>query len=181
MLEQLQAKYDELESKKLISQEFLASDQYVHLMIDILRKVYAFNSVQKREAVAQIYESILRDKIEYADSDEQFFLEALEKINTQEIAILVFMKNNEDVLKTIDSWEKFYTLYCNQNSQISMDKYKFTFFALQLEQMGLVFCSDLFGYDANFQVLGLSESQPNSAGVTPMGKRFLEYLKTDGC
>ena len=44
-----------------MSQEYLASDHYVHLMTDILRKVYAFNTDQKRESVAKIYMMMMWD------------------------------------------------------------------------------------------------------------------------
>ena len=176
ILERLQVKYDELNSKNLISLDFLASDQYVRLMMDVLRKAYAFNTAQKREVVAEIYKKVLQDKIEYVDSDEQLFIGILEKINANEVVILIFMEKNEKDLKTIDSWENFYELYMGQNPKNLLDKYRFKYFASQLELMGLVSCSDLFGFDAHFQVLAMEESRPCSAGITPMGKKFIEYL-----
>lgn len=177
MLDSLGERLDELESKNLVSQDYLDSEHYVHLMVDILRKVYAFNSDQKREAVAKIYKDVVQNKVEYADSDEKLFIEAIERINTQEIVILRFMEETEEALKSINSWEKFYKLYFEQCRRDLLDKYKFKLFAMQLEMLGLVFCSDLFGYDANFRVLGLEASRPCSAGITPMGKTFLRYLK----
>ena len=182
MLKKLEKQYQELESKNLVSQEYLASDHYIHLMIDILRKVYAFNTDQKRESVAKIYRDTVQNKVEYADSDEKLFIEAIEKINTQEIQILTFMLNNETVLKTIDSWNNFFELYLSLYRGYSMDKYKFKYFVTQLEQMGLVFCSDLEGFDAKNNIFEFSEpnvQSESSAGVTPLGKSFLGYLGRD--
>lgn len=122
---------------------------------------------------------MLQNKVEYADSDEKLFIEVIEKINTQEILILTFMSNNETALETIDSWNNFYELYSNQCRGCSMDKYKFKYFVTQLEQMGLVFCSDLEGFDAKNNILEFSEPNVKSkscAGVTPLGKEFMKYL-----
>lgn len=176
MLNSLEKQYQELESKNLVSQEYLASDHYVHLMTDILRKVYAFNTDQKRESVAKIYKEAVQNKLEYADSDEKLFLEAIEKINTQEIQILTFMSINLKNLLLIDSWENFHNLFTRQYPNTPIEKYKFKYFASRLEQMGLVYCSDLSGYDENWTALGMGDSQPSSAGVTPLGKEFLKYL-----
>ena len=180
ILQNLKEKYDELDSKNLITKEYLGSDSYVNLMIDILNRVHSLNTVQKRKTVAEIYKSALQNRIEYEDSDERLFVDALAKINTQEIVILNFMNQFEGPLKTIDSWVNLYSLYSENNADFPLEKYRFRFFATQLEQMGMVFCSDLSGYDQNVAFLTYKESdEPNesSAGVTPMGKRFLEYLK----
>lgn len=180
MLNSLGERLDELESKNLVTQDYLTSEHYVHLMVDILRKVYAFNTDQKRESVAKIYKDTVQNKVKYADSDEKLFIEAIEKINTQEIQILTFMSNNETVLKTIDSWNNFYELYSSLCRGFSLDKYKFKYFATQLEQLGLVFCSDLSGYDKHAVFALVKESDEpheSSAGVTPLGKEFLKYLK----
>lgn len=180
ILQNLKEKYDELDSKNLITKEYLASDSYVNLMIDILNRVHSLNTTQKRKSVAEIYKSALQNRIEYEDSDERLFVDALAKINTQEIMILKFMNQFESSLKTIDSWLNFYNLYLENNADFPLEKYRFRFFATQLEQMGMVFCSDLSGYDQNVAFLTYKESdEPNesSAGITPMGKRFLEYMK----
>jgi hypothetical protein len=177
MLDSLGERLDELESKNLVSQDYLDSEHYVHLMVDILRKVYAFNSDQKREAVAKIYKDVVQNKVEYADSDEKLFIEAIERINTQEIVILRFMSMNLDELFLIDSWTNFHNLFSKQHPDTPVEKYKFKYYVSQLEQMGLVFCSDLSGYDENWVALGVSDSQPSSAGVTPPGMGFLKYLK----
>lgn len=176
MLKRLEKQYQELESKSLVSQEYLASEHYVHLMVDILRKVYAFNTDQKRESVAKIYKDTVQNKVEYADSDEKLFIEAIEKINTQEIHILTFMLNNETVLQTIDSWKNFYKLFSDYRDKHPLDKYKFKFFTSQLENMGLVYCSDLEGYDDNGMTMMWDTSRESSAGVTQLGKEFLKYL-----
>ncbi len=177
MLDSLGERLDELESKNLVSQDYLDSEHYVHLMVDILRKVYAFNSDQKREAVAKIYKDVVQNKVEYADSDEKLFIEAIERINTQEIVILRFMSMNLDELFLIDSWTNFHNLFSKQHPDTPVEKYKFKYYVSQLEQMGLVFCSDLSGYDENGVALEVSDSQPSSAGVTPLGMGFLKYLK----
>ena len=180
MLNSLGERLDELESKNLVTQDYLTSEHYVHLMVDILRKVYSFNTDQKRESVAKIYKDTVQNKVKYADSDEKLFIEAIEKINTQEIQILTFMSNNGTALETIDSWNNFYELYSSLCRGFSMDKYKFKYFVTQLEQMGLVFCSDLSGYDKHVTLVKAKvsdEPDESSAGVTPLGKEFLKYLK----
>lgn len=179
MFESLQIKYEELESRGLISEEFLNSEQYVHLMVDILRRAYAFNVAQKRACVAEIYKSVLRNKPVYDDSEEKLFIEFVERINAQEIFLLNFMSENETALMTIDSWPNFYGLYSSKCTEPLLEKYKFKFFISQLEQMGLVFCSDLDGFDNNHQLLSTGESRECSAGVTPMGKNFLKYLNCE--
>ena len=176
MLETLQKKFDELESQNLVSQEYLDSEQYIHLMVDILRRVYAFHSEQKRSCVAEIYKCVIQNKFVYDDSEEKMFIEFVEKINAPEILLLDFMFKYEDALQTIDSWPNFYSLYSKKSDAPLLEKYRFKFFASQLEQMGLVYCSDLSGFDDNHQLLALSESKESSAGVTPMGKNFLNYL-----
>ncbi|MBR5694147.1 MAG: hypothetical protein IKX42_10675 [Fibrobacter sp.] len=179
MLETLQRKFDELESCNLVSQEYLHSEHYVHLMVDILRRVYAFNSIQKKSCIAEIYKCVLQNKLIYDNSEEKMFIEFVEKINASEIMLLDFMSKHEDALQTIDSWPNFYNLYSKECGAPLLEKYKFKFFASQLEQMGLVYCSDLDGYDNHHQVLATGESKESSAGVTPMGKDFLIYLKSD--
>ena len=180
ILQNLKEKYDELDSKNLITKEYLTLDSYVNLMIDILNRVHSLNTIQKRKSVAEIYKSVLQNRLEYEDSDERLFVDALAKINVQEIIILNFMNQFESSLKTIDSWANFYNLYSKNNADFPLEKYRFRFFATQLEQMGMVFCSDLSGYDQNVAFLTYKESdEPNesSAGITPMGKRFLDYIE----
>lgn len=176
ILEILQKKFDELESRNLVSQEYLDSEHYVHLMVDVLRRVYAFNSNQKKSCVAEIYKCVLQNRLVYDDSDEKLFIEIVERINASEILLLDFMSKYEDTLQTIDSWPNFYNLYSKECESPLLEKYKFKFFVSQLEQMGLVHCSDLDGYDNHHQVLVTGKSRESSAGVTPMGKRFLMYL-----
>lgn len=176
MLTSLEKKLEELKSKNLVTQDYLVSEHYVHLMTDILRKVYAFNTDQKRESVARIYMDAVQNKVKYADSDEKLFIEAIEKINTQEILILTFMSINLDRLLLIGSWENLHNLFSSQYPNAPIEKYKFKYFASRLEQMGFVYCSDLSGYDENWRGLALEGSQPSSAGVTPLGKDFLRYL-----
>lgn len=179
MLEALQRKFDELESSNLVSQEYINSEHYAHLMVDILRRVYAFNSIQKKSCVAEIYKCVLRNELVYDDSDEKLFIEFVEKINASEILLLNFMYKYESALQTIDSWPNFYNLYSKECIPSQLEKYKFKFFVSQLEQMGLVYCSDLSGFDDNHQLLALEESKESSAGVTPMGKNFLKYLNNE--
>ena len=176
MLDSLGERLDELESKNLVSQDYLDSEHYVHLMVDILRKVYAFNSDQKRESVAKIYKDVVQNRVEYADSDEKLFIEVIERINTPEMVILTFMSMKSEELFLIDSWENLHNLFTKQSSNASIEKYKFKYYVSQLEQMGLVYCSDLSGYDENWVALSGGDSQPSSAGVTPLGKEFLKYL-----
>lgn len=179
ILQDLKEKQDELSSKKLITEEYLASDSYVNLMIDILNRVHSLNTAQKRKSIAEIYKGVLQNRIEYEDSDERIFVDILAKINTQEIMIFNFMNQFEDSLKTIDSWGNFYNLYSDNNADFPLEKYKFRFFASQLEQMGLVFCSDLEGYDAKNAFLEIdvpNVMNESGAGVTAMGKEFLRYL-----
>lgn len=178
ILEILQKKFDELESRNLVSQEYLDSEHYVHLMVDVLRRVYAFNSYQKKSCVAEIYKCVLQNRLVYDDSDEKLFIEFVEKINAPEILLLNFMHKYESALQIIDSWPNFYNLYSQKCIPLLLEKYKFKFFVSQLEQMGLVYCSDLSGFDDNHQLLALDESKESSAGVTPMGKRFLKYLNS---
>lgn len=179
ILEILQKKFDELESRNLVSQEYLDSEHYVHLMVDVLRRVYAFNSNQKKSCVAEIYKCVLQNRLVYDDSDEKLFIEIVERINASEILLLDFMSKYEDALQTIDSWPNFYNLYSKECESPLLEKYKFKFFVSQLEQMGLVYCPDLSGFDDNHQLLALEESKESSAGVTPMGKNFLKYLNNE--
>lgn len=179
ILQNLKEKLDELTSKNLVTKEYLASDSYVNLVIDILNRAHSLNTVQKRKSVAEIYKSALQNRIEYEDSDERIFVDVLAKINMQEIMILNFMNQFENSLKIIDSWKNFYKLYSEKNADFPLEKYRFRFFATQLEQMGMIFCSDLSGYDENAVFITAkvsNEPDESSAGVTPMGKRFLEYL-----
>ena len=175
-IERLDDCYRDLSSRNLISKEYLESDDYANLMIDILKKINSFNRDEKIAAVTQIYRQVVQNKLPYDDSDEKIFIDVLEKISVQELLILHFIDMNAKELETIDSWRNFYTLFIEHNAPTSMDKYKFKFHVSRLEQMGLVFCSDLSGYDDHHQVLGLSESKPSSAGITPMGANFLKYL-----
>ena len=175
-IERLDDCYRDLSSRNLISKEYLESDDYANLMIDILKKINSFNRDEKIAAVVQIYRQVVQNKLPYDDSDEKIFIDVLEKISAQELLVLHFVDMNKAELETIDSWKKFYTLFMERNASISMDKYKFKFHVSRLEQMGLVFCSDLDGFDYHHQVLGLSESKPSSAGITPMGSKFLNYL-----
>lgn len=168
--------YRDLSSKNLISKEYLESDDYANLMIDILKKINSFNRDEKRAAVVQIYRQVVLNKLPYDDSDEKIFIDVLEKISAQELLVLHFVDMNAKELETIDSWNNFYTLFIEHNAPTSMDKYKFKFYVSRLEQMGLVFCSDLSGYDDHHQVLGVGDSRPSSAGITPMGSKFLNYL-----
>ncbi len=180
MLRSLKEKLDELSLKNLITKEYFASDSYVNLTIDILNREHSINTTQKRKSVAEIYKNVLQNQIEYEDSDERIFIDVLAKINTQEIIILNFMNQFENSLKIIDSWKNFYKLYSENNADYPLEKYRFRFFATQLEQMGLVFCSDLSGYDENAVFITAKESDDpdeSSSGVTPMGKRFIEYLE----
>lgn len=171
--------YKNLSSKKLISKEYLESDDYANLLIDILKKINSFNRYEKRVAVVQIYRQVVQNKLPYDDSDEKIFIDILGNISAQELLVLHFIEMNTKELETIDSWENFYNLFIQQNASASMDKYKFKFHAFRLEQMGLIFCSDLGGYDDHHQVLGLANSRPSSAGITPMGLKFLKYLVDD--
>lgn len=171
--------YRDLSSKNLISKEYLESDDYANLLIDILKKINSFNRDEKRVAVVQIYRQVVLNKLPYDDSDEKIFIDVLEKISAQELLVLHFVDINAKELETIDSWENFYNLFIRKNASISMDKYKFKFYVSRLEQMGLVFCSDLSGYDDHHQVLGTGDSRPSSAGITPMGSKFLNYLVND--
>ncbi|MCQ2082686.1 MAG: hypothetical protein MJZ11_13650 [Lachnospiraceae bacterium] len=178
MLEELKHEFDELNSRNLISEDYLYSDSYASLMIDILRKIHAFNKDEKRKTVARIYKGVVQKQLDYDESNEKIFLDALEKITAQEILILDFFDRNQETLTTIGSWSNLYELFLEQNEIKFMDKYKFKYFASQLEQMGLVFCSDLDGFDNNSSLLALEDSKPSSAGMTPMGREFLVYLKT---
>ncbi len=180
LLTKLDRQLDELQTTHFVSQEYLYSDHYIHLMTDVLRKAYTLNSDQKREVVAKIYKDVVKNKVEYADSDEKLFIEAIEKISAHEILILHFMSKNEEALKTIDSWKKFHSLYSNQYVDHPLDKYKFKLFASQLENMGLVYCSDLDGYDNYHVTMSWSSSRESSAGITPLGKAFLIYLENSG-
>lgn len=179
MLAELQQKYEELSAQNLISQDFLESDSYTSLMIDILRKVHAFNTEQKRLSVAGIYKAVLQDKLNYDESEEKIFIDALEKITSQEIVILNFIDKNQAKLGTIGSWKNFHQLYQEQNKEHPLEKYKFKYFSTRLEQMGLAFCSDIDGYDNNSVYLVSHESKKSSAGLTPMGLRFIKYLQND--
>ena len=116
ILQNLKEKYDELDSKNLITKEYLASDSYVNLMIDILNRVHSLNTAQKRKSVAEIYKNTLQNQIEYVDSDERIFVDVFARINTQEILILNFMNQFESFLETIDSWINFYNLYLENNA-----------------------------------------------------------------
>ena len=171
--------YKDLSSRNLISKEYLESDDYANLMIDILKKINSFNRDEKRIAVVQIYRKIVQNSLPYDDSDEKIFIDVLGNISAQELLVLHFVEMNTSELETIDSWGNFYNLFSQQNSTTSMDKYKFKFYASRLEQMGLIFCSDLGGYDDHHEVILAEESKASSAGLTPMGMNFLKYLVDD--
>lgn len=179
MLDELKHEFDDLKSRNLISEDYLYSDSYTSLMIDILKKVYAFNKDEKRKTVARIYKEVVKNQLDYDESNEKIFVNALETITAQEILILDFFDRNQETLTTIGSWSNLYELFLEQNEIKSMDKYKFKYFATQLEQMGLVFCSDLSGFDKNVQYLVTGKSRKSSAGLTPMGREFLNYLRNE--
>ena len=178
-IERLDDCYRDLSSRNLISKEYLESDDYANLMIDILKKINSFNREEKRNAVVQIYRKIVQNSLPYDDSDEKNFIDVLGNISAQELFVLHFVEMNAKELETIDSWENFYNLFNQQNSTTSVDKYKFKFYASRLEQMGLIFCSDLDGFDDHHQVISTGESKESSAGLTPMGTNFLKYLVDD--
>jgi hypothetical protein len=171
--------YKDLSSRNLISKEYLESDDYANLLIDIFKRINSFNRDEKRAAVVQIYSQVVQNKLPYDDSDEKIFIEVLGNISAQELLVLHFVKMNAEKLETIDSWKNFYDLFIQQNAMIVEDKYKFKLYASRLEQMGVIFCSDLGGYDDHHQVMGFVDSRPSSAGLTPLGTKFLKYL--EGC
>lgn len=177
MLEELKQEFNDLNSRNLISEDYLYSDSYTSLMIDILKKVPAFNKDEKRKTVARIYKGVVQNQLDYDESNEKIFVDVLEKITSQGIIILDFFDRNQEKLATIGSWPNLYELFVEQHPSASIDKYKFKYFSSQLEQMGLVFCSDLSGFDNNSVHLALAKSKSSSAGVTPMGKEFIGYLK----
>lgn len=177
MLDELKHEFDDLKSRNLISEDYLYSDSYTSLMIDILKKVYAFNKDEKRRTAARIYKEVVKNQLDYDESNEKIFLDALEKITAQEILILDFFNRNQNRLSTIGSWPNLYELFLTQCGNSAIEKYKFKYFATRLEQMGLVFCSDLDGFDNNSVYLVTEESGKSSAGLTPMGREFLVYLK----
>ncbi|SHH92433.1 hypothetical protein SAMN05720761_1467 [Fibrobacter sp. UWCM] len=146
--------YKELVSKDLISKEFLESDDYANLMIDIIKRINSFNREEKRVAVVQIYKQVVQNQLAYDDSNEKIFIDILGNISTQEILVLNFVEMNAKELETIDTWWNFYDLFAQQNIT-AIDKYKFKFYASHLEQMGLIFCSDLDGYDNNLDHAGV--------------------------
>ena len=176
MLDELKHEFDDLKSRNLISEDYLYSDSYTSLMIDILKKVHAFNKDEKRKTAARIYKEVVKNQLDYDESNEKIFVDVLEKITSQGIIILVFFNRNQEKLNTIGSWSSLYELFLAQCGNSSIEKYKFKYFASQLEQMGLVFCSDLDGFDKNATYLTLGGKE-SSAGLTPMGKEFLKYLR----
>lgn len=179
ILDELKHEFDDLNSRNLISEYYLYSDSYTSLMIDILKKVYAFNKDEKRKTVARIYKEVVKNQLDYDESNEKIFVDALEKITAQEILILDFFNRNQNRLSTIGSWPNLYELFLTEIKNDSIEKYKFKYFSTQLEQMGLVFCSDLDGFDNNSVYLVTEESGKSSAGLTPMGREFLTYLRNE--
>ena len=169
--------YKDLSSRNLISKEYLKSDDYANLLIDILKRINSFNLDEKRVAVVQIYRQVVQNKLPYDDSDEKIFIDILGNISAQELLVLHFVDVNTKELETIDSWKNFYNLFIQRNESLSVDKYKFKFFATRLEQIGLIFCSDLGGYDDHHQVMAFVDSRPSSAGLTPLGSKFLKFLE----
>ena len=95
MLDELKHEFDDLKSRNLISEDYLYSDSYTNLMIDILKKVHAFNKDEKRKTAARIYKEVVKNQLDYDESNEKIFVNALEKITAQEILILDFFNRNQ--------------------------------------------------------------------------------------
>ena len=150
MLEELKHEFDDLNSRNLISEDYLYSDSYTSLMIDILKKVYVFNKDEKRKTVARIYKGVVQKQLDYDESNEKIFLDALEKTTAQEILILDFFDRNQNKLSAIGSWANLYELFLTEIKNDSIEKHKFKY-----------------------------ESGKSSAGLTPMGSEFLRYLKDE--
>lgn len=127
MLEELKHEFDDLNSRNLISEDYLYSDSYTSLMIDILKKVYAFNKDEKRKTVARIYKGVVQKQLDYDESNEKIFLDALEKTTAQEILILDFFDRNQNKLSAIGSWANLYELFLTEIKNDSIEKHKFKY------------------------------------------------------
>lgn len=190
ILKLLNKKLMDLELKGLVTQEYLQSESYQNLVIDILTKMIKFNTEEKRKAIAGIYGQVIAHKAVYENSDEKILLDIVEKISFPQSFILKFVGDKEEDLREVGSWENFYEIYnrCvapeidqyKDSGMTNLDKYIFKYHATQLELLGLVSCDGLSGFVNNgMHFLVDEDSVAPSVDMTPIGKKFLFYIRNE--
>lgn len=196
LINELQEQYDSLELRGVITQEYLESDSYRDLMVEILEKINRINTDEKRKCVGRIYADVVGSKKIYEFCEEKYCLDILCKIDTHQVNILKYI-TSVGRLDEIGEWKKFHigfvqfilnktkmemvSLLIDKADPIgkTIEKYAFKYLANQLEQMGLITMGNgLDDYENDSSHLVTAEHKAASVAITPLGKTFLKYLNT---
>jgi hypothetical protein len=193
-LSELDNRLKTLENSGFANMEYLTSDDYRDLMIDILDKVGKFNTESKRQTISNLYISVVGDCKKYEFSAEKHCIEIVSKITSEQINILKMFKQKK-TLHEIDTWEKFYIEYLQfdwcedplsmamlrlQNSQkfdTAIERYAFKYLANQLEIMGCISIGNgLEDYESKNGSIVTADHTPAPIKLTPLGIEFLKHL-----
>ena len=171
-------KIDKLEKEK-IDQEYLRSEDFHDLVLEILQKAIKNKSVQKLKALSEIFVRSIIEKSDFDSDLAAIFITYIDELKAPHIELLAFFNEKEQELSRIGYYEKLFKIFRDNFPDSNLDKYEFKLYCSQLEAKVLITTGrGLDDFDAVGGVIALQSYRESSLKITSIGKKFLGYLET---
>lgn len=174
---------DELDARlKLIEEstiksEFLQSETFFDLSIQIFESAVKSATKEKRKALAKIYISSFQISSNLLPERASLFTNFVSELEPIQIKILHFIENWNQQMHEVGSYETFHNRF-EKNLFLKCDKYEFKYYSGDLERKSLISMgAGLDDYESESGHILLESHRPATVRLTSLGKQFLEYLE----
>jgi hypothetical protein len=169
-------KINDMETEQ-INKEYLKSEEFYDLLLEILSKASKSKSEQKLKALSEILVRSITEESDFDSDLNSTFITYIDELKTKHIELLAFFKDKEQELVEIGSYDNLFKIFRDNFPDSSLDKYEFKLYCSKLEAMVLISTGrGLYDFDAVGGYMAIGGYKPPSLKITSIGKRFLEYL-----